>query len=78
VNPDRYKYTYEGVSDFTGLPIWSCRREGAGVVGYGPTQKDALTAFLDLEDDVCPTPAERAIEQAIDDQLHDEAFGNGN
>ena len=50
-----YRYSYEG-EDRYGVPIWSCTRGGGGICGYGPTQKEALAAFLDLEDQLVPLP----------------------
>ena len=57
---DRFRYVYEG-EDSHGMPVWSCTRVGGGIAGYGPTQKDALQAFLDLEDDVLPVTEQRTI-----------------
>lgn len=72
---ERFEWTNHG-PDAIGRPIWSCRREGAGFAGYGPTRNEAKQAFLDLEQELLPDPAEREVEQAIDDHLHHEAFGN--
>ncbi len=53
-------FIYESVDD--GRCSWSCRREGSGFCGYGPTMKDALQAFLDLEQDLAPiTVAPRVL-----------------
>lgn len=49
-----YRYSYWG-EDRHGMPIWACTRAGAGICGYGRTQKDALEAFLDAEQE--PPPA---------------------
>lgn len=54
---DSFRYVYEG-EDSHGMPVWSCTRVGGGICGYGPTQKDALEAFLEIEDDVLPKPTE--------------------
>ena len=67
-----YRYEYQGE---IGLTLWSCTREGAGICGYGATQKDALQDFRDKEDELVPTHEEIETEAAIDDHLHEEAFG---
>jgi hypothetical protein len=74
---DGYIYTYEG-SDSFGLPMWSCTRPGAGICGYGLTDKDALNDFLDKDQELLPDPKSAEVERAIDDQMHAEAFDERN
>lgn len=50
-----YRYDYCGSDSATGMAIWSCTRDGAGICGYGSTHKDALQAFLDVEQELTPT-----------------------
>lgn len=57
---DVYHYEYHGPDSTTGRAIWSCTRGGAGIAGYGPTPKEALAAFLDVEQEVLPLPT-RAV-----------------
>ena len=49
-------FIYEPYEDAQGLPMWSCHRIGAGIVGYGHTQKQALEDFLNKEDFLLPLP----------------------
>lgn len=71
-------FIYEPYNDAYGMPVWSCRRTGAGIVGYGHTRREALEDFLDKEEELLPLPTsrEREIEAAIDDHLHEQAFGD--
>lgn len=73
-------FIYQAFTDRYGIPMWSCARKEGGICGYGYTQEQAQEAFLDLEDQLAPLPtqAERETEWAINDQLHAEAFGDGN
>lgn len=48
-----YHWEYEGTDRF-GRAIWSCRREGSGFCGYGPTRREAMEAFLDIEQELVP------------------------
>jgi hypothetical protein len=74
-----YHYEYHGPDSATGRAIWSCTREGAGIAGYGPTPKEALGAFLDVEQEVTPErsyltgfnqfePPERVVERPYTDE----------
>jgi hypothetical protein len=47
---------YEG-PDGHGMPVWSCRREGGGLVAYGRSDREALQNFVELEDEVAPLPS---------------------
>jgi hypothetical protein len=63
-----FRYDYQG-SDQVGCAIWSCTTDGAGVCGYGATQKEALVDFLDLEEMVLPTSREMEIEDEVNEAL---------
>ena len=51
-----FTFDYHGTERATGRPIWSCKRDGAGFVGYGSTHKEAMDAFLDAEQECAPLP----------------------
>lgn len=63
-----YRYAYVG-GDEDGRTIWSCVRVGgSGIAGYGRTQKEALQAFLDLEQELLP-PTSEELESQINEAL---------
>ena len=47
------KTEYEG-EDRNGIPVWSCRRDGGGLVAYGTSGREAMQNFVELEEEVVP------------------------
>jgi hypothetical protein len=69
----RLIYEYQG-RDHSGMPIYSCRRLGGVLTGFGPSHEMALADFEEKEQSILPSAAERDINDQIQEALADERY----
>jgi hypothetical protein len=47
-------YKYELFESSDGFPMWACYKREGGIAGYGYTMEDALSDFLDKQEELVP------------------------